>query len=83
MSYPLSMSWLIMAHIDPAPDRAAADLAMDAVAEALDNLFPAEYSIDIAAVLATNFEVISMDDLEDLTSSADLEDWSDWLSTST
>ncbi len=64
-------SWLLMIHINPIPESDETQAMFDAVTELIDKLLPG-YQADVAAVYASKVEVVSLDDLDNLTTIDDL-----------
>ncbi len=64
-------SWLLMIHVSPIPEDEEAQGMFDAAVELVESKLPG-FKADVAAVYASKVEVVSLDDLDHLTTLDDI-----------
>ena len=70
----LVSGWLILSNIEPVPSTNVADRAIEAVMAALDSVLHPSYTIEVSGIRVSNIELVSLDDLDSLNTSADIGD---------
>lgn len=59
-------SWLILIHVSPVPELERSDSLFESITDLAMDLIDDEFQVEASALVVSNFDVISMDDLDNL-----------------